>query len=440
MRRTTYVDKNGNTINQSLEQKKPLLKLFFVIGTILPLVVIGFIIYQVNINNKCSKVYDSIETAASEYLQNRNSFPNIDGDSITINLSNLYRDTLSSSSTLDTLASGSVKVTKYNDTYIYTLDIKNCDVCSTDTKYGAWSNKLNSYPSGKTIVDVIPYYNYYNRELNTTAWSDYYEEEELSEEESEYGIKLPIDESTLPQIPNEGNIYNIESDSIYYYRYRTKTWRWYDIEGDYSEYSSEKPDGYRNRDDNTAKYTEWSEYSLNYPEEKSYRTIQNVTGYKYYYEDENGNKVYYNDGNYASSDEVDHEKYNKRDSDSATIYRYRDQEWRWYNGTQRRYSNYSSTAPSDRPYRDDDTETLSSPTSWSEESRLNSSNQDYIIEERKLMTRFRVQYEFLSLKVLQEPLTQKDFEEEVGMTLAEFNNREDVKLDVTYKFKYRKTS
>ncbi len=33
--------------------------------------------------------------------------------------------------------------------------------------------------------------------------------------------------------------------------------------------------------------------------EKSYRKISTQTGYKFYYEDEDGNKVYYNEGKYV---------------------------------------------------------------------------------------------------------------------------------------------
>ena len=73
---------------------------------------------------------------------------------------------------------------------------------------------------------------------------------------------------------SDASIINIESDSTYYYRYRDRTWKWYDIEGDYSEFSSEQPAGYANKDENSSRYTEWTEYSLNYPAEKDYRTIR----------------------------------------------------------------------------------------------------------------------------------------------------------------------
>ena len=40
MKRQTYVDEEGNPINQSLENKKPLLRFFFVFGTILPIIIL----------------------------------------------------------------------------------------------------------------------------------------------------------------------------------------------------------------------------------------------------------------------------------------------------------------------------------------------------------------------------------------------------------------
>lgn len=437
MKRRTYVDSAGNEINQTLEQRRPLLKLFFIVGTVVPLIMMGMIIYKVAENNKCITVYNNVKTATKQYLENRNNFPKIEGESTTVSISKLYRDTLNSTSTLNIMASGNVKVTKYKENYVYTIELKNCSVCSTDKRYSSYSNEQNNYPN-KQIVDVIPYYNYYNRQQNVTNFSNYFEEDELSDEVSEYGIKLPLDKEKLPEIPKEGTITNIESESTYYYRYREKTWKWYDIIGDYSDYSSEKPDGYRNKDENTENYTNWSEYTLNYPEEKSYREIQKETGYKFYYENENGKKIYYNDGNYADKDEVNTEKYNKTDDETAPIYRYRDKVWRWYNGNKRTYSRYHATSPEGMPYKDEATEILGSPTSWSEESYVDSSNSEYRVEEKKPMTRFRIDYEFLTLKAFETPLKKEEFEAKVGQSLEEFSKREDVKLEVTYKFRYRK--
>ena len=82
---------------------------------------------------------------------------------------------------------------------------------------------------------------------------------------------------------------------------------------------------------------------------------------------------------------------------------------------------------------------LGNPTSWSPESDVNAANQEYRVEERKIMTRFRTQYEMVSLKVLKNPLTHDKFEEEVRMSIPEFASNENYKLEVTYKFRYRKS-
>ena len=59
MKRQTYVDEAGNPINQSFENKKPLLRFFFVFGTILPVVIIILIIVAVVQNNSCLNIYNT---------------------------------------------------------------------------------------------------------------------------------------------------------------------------------------------------------------------------------------------------------------------------------------------------------------------------------------------------------------------------------------------
>ena len=54
------------------------------------------------------------------------------------------------------------------------------------------------------------------------------------------------------------------------------------------------------------------------------------------------------------------------------------------------------------------------------------------------MTRFRYVYEILSAKVLDSPVTKDKFVSEIGMTVPEFSTLEEYKMEVTYKFKYRK--
>lgn len=440
MKRMTYVDKDGNEVNLSFERRKPLLRFFLIFNIAVPIVILVLILFVVIQNNNCFSVYESIKKASLVYLKDYGDVPSIEGESFTVNIGDLYSEQyLKSINTNDALCSGTVKVTKYKDEFVYTIDTKNCGSCSVNKKYGDWSSLLGFYPRNKAIVDVVPYYNYYERELNTTDWSDYFEDDEIDDEVSEYGISLPLDQDKLPSVPKEGKVVTIENDMTYYYRYRDRSWKWYDIAGDYSDYSSERPDGYANKDNDTEKYTEWSEYSQNHPEEKDYRQIEKVTGYKYYYLNKNGKKVYYNKGKYTPSEEVNKEKYDKYDEDSATMYRYRDKTWRWYNGQKRRYSTLSNTGSERYPNKDAETEVLSNPSSWSLESSVKEGSEDYRVEEKKPMTRFRVRYEILSMLAFQDYLEKSKFEDEVKMSVLEFSGREDVKLDVLYKFKYRKS-
>ena len=436
MKRATYVDKQGNTVNQSFENKKPLLTIFFIIGTILPLVMIGFIIYTMVQNNDCIEIYDTIKSASLKYLKDNDDLPAEEGESTKVYIDKLYDGFLSSYQTNNLRCSGTVKVTKYKDDYVYTLDVRGCDKCSTNLKYKGWSREQNAYPSSHAIVDVVPYYNYYEREVNNTDWSNYITKDEISKKTSKYGIKLPKDKSILPTVPTEASVVDIEADEKYQYRYQDKSWYWYDIEGDYSNFSSEQPAGYANKDTQMSILTDWTDWSQNAPEEKDYRSVQTTVGRKYYYE-KGGKKIYFNSGQYAASEDVDLTKYTSSDPDTTTLYRYQDRQWRWYNGQRRSYSIISSIQPEGKPYRDDETETVSTPSGWSDTSSINENNQYYRTEERRTVTRYRQTYEILSLKVLKEPLNHEDFEKKVKMTVPEFMERQDCKLEITYKFIYR---
>ena len=440
MKRMTYVDKDGNQVDRSFEQKKPLLRFFLVINIIIPLVIIVLIIVTIINNNNCHSIYEAIKKASLNYATDQDELPEIEGESTTVNIGNLYSEQyLKSNDTSNTLCSGNVKITKFKDKNIYTLDVKNCNICSTNKKYKEWSALQTIYPSGKTIIDVVPYYNYYDRDISTTKWSKYFDNDELSDEISEYDIKLPLNMESLPEIPKDGNIITIENDITNFYRYKDRSWKWYDIEGNYSNFSSEKPSEYEKKDESTEKYTEWSEYSTDYPGDISYRIIDQTRGYKFYYVNDKNEKVYYNKGKPAAKTDVNTEKYDKMDNDSVTLYRYRDKQWRWYNGQKRKYSNYSSTQPSGYIFKDEGLEHLSNPTAWSEEKHTNETNAEFRLEEIKQMTRFRIKYEMISLLALKKPLEKEQFENKLGENLVDFSSREDKKLEVTYKFKYRKS-
>ena len=441
MKRNSYVDSSGNTIDQTFESKKPILIVFFIIGTIVPLILIGLIIYTAIQNNNCNNLYKEIKSATTQYLKEESELPEVEGESAIVSLNKLYNGHyLNTFKTMDMVCSGTVKTTKYENQYVYTLNLTNCNTCTTNSRYKGWSGEISYLPTNKPIVDVIPYYNYYERQVVTTDWSDYYEKEDLDTKKSKYGVKLPNEDNidTMPQVPEEGQIVEVQKEETTFYRYKDKKWKWYDIVGNYSALYSEKPDGFANKDESTKTYTEWSEYSLTYPEEKSYREISKVSGYQFYYEDENGKKVYANNKNYTAPDDVDQDKYPNRENKYVDMYRYRDAKWRWYNGKARQYSGYYSEKPYLYNYRDNDLFEESSYSAWEKESQVTDANKGFRIEEEKIMTKFRYLYEILSDPVLLDPINKKEFTSKIGMSVPDFILDEDYKLEISYKFKYRK--
>ena len=92
MKRRGYVDEEGNTINQSFENKKPLLRFFFVIGTVLPVVIIIFIIVALIQNGHCLNVYKSIKNASLKYAKDQGNLPTLEGEATTVRLDDLYND------------------------------------------------------------------------------------------------------------------------------------------------------------------------------------------------------------------------------------------------------------------------------------------------------------------------------------------------------------
>lgn len=438
MKRIGYVDNEGNVVNQGFESKKPLLRFFIFFGTILPIILIIIIIYTAITNSICLNKYKMIEKAAYKYAKSQKELPKIDGEKTTISLSELYNEYLSVSDTFNRKCTGTVKITKYEDDYVYTLDVNNCSICSVSSRYGSWSLLQSSYPSGKAIVDVETYYNYYGRQLNTSKWSEYFSDEELQKKKSKYGVRLPKKnddgELPMPGIPDNANIYSVIKEEKLQYRYKDTSWKWYDIVGDYSDFSSTQPDGYTEKDEDTEITTEWSDYSLNYPEERSYRDIETETGRRYYYE-KNGKKIYANNGNYMPEDKVNTEKYDQVEDEEKEIFTYRDHKWRWYNGEKRNYSSYKSTQPEDYNYKDEGLVFVENYSDWSDDEPLSTS---YRKKQVRTLVRYAYVYEFISEAYLNKPVTKSEFTNLVGMSVPKFSKLEDYKLEVTYKFKYRK--
>ncbi len=440
MKRNSYVDSQGNTIDQGFESKKKILNVFFVISTIVPIILIGIIIFIMVQNNNANKLYQVFKNANFEYLQDHDKLPTVEGENVTVSINKLYSENyISPAFTEDMTCSGNIKTTKYKNEYIYTLNINNCGSYSTNQRYGEWSKEVGYYPQNKSILDVVPYYNYYDRQTVVTNWSREYEQEELQPDVSDYGFKLPKEELNLamPDLPEEAKLAEIQKEDVLYYRFYDNTWKWYDIKGDYSDFSSTQPAGYQNKDDNTLIHTEWSEFSLNYPEEQSYREIRREKGYQYYYM-EDGKKIYANNKNYVVAENIDTTKYTMRENKAIDMYSYRDAKWRWYNGQKRKYSGYATTAPKGYPHCDEALTNKGSFSNWTTKSSLNSSNQSYRVEEQKTKVKFRYIYEILSDPILKSPINREEFTQKVGMSIPDFVTLDNYKVEVSYKFKYRK--
>ena len=438
MKRPAYVDSKGNKISTD-DSLKLRMNIGLFVGTIIPVVLLGFIGYQMFSNVNCNKTYDKIKAASKEYLSSKNKLPSFEGESEDVNVTELYEKRyLSNSETNNTECSGKVKVTKYKKDYIYTLNLTSCKSCTTSKKYGGWSGEQSSYPNGKAIVDVIPYYNYYEREVGATDWSRYFDDEELTSKIDEtYKTRVPQN-NQLPEVPSDVEIIGLQTEQRTLYSYQDKLWRWYDIPGKYSGFYSEQPKGYDKKDTNTEKYSEWSAYSYTKPEEKEYRTIQRKIAYKYYYLDENNKKVYYNNGKYSV--DADTKKYPYMDEDTTTMFRYRDKVWRWYNGQQRRYSQAKATPPSSEyKYKDEEFYSLGSASSWLEESTINVNNMEYRVETTKVQTRFSIKYVVSSLPIFEKPVDRDTFLKKIDTDIPKFARNDNVKVEVSYKFKYRKS-
>ena len=391
----------------------------------------------------CIPIENTVVESSFKYAKENNLLPINEGESIVVKVEELINNSILSKNNIrmnENECSGSVKITKYKNNYIKTLNLTNCGYCTTDKRYKNWSKETTKEPSGKNIVvDVEAYYNYKTYEDYNSNWTKYFKSSLINTEESkEYKIKLPIDETVLPTIPEEAEIIKIEKEDKNYYRHRDKKWKFYvDNGGKYTTtYFSEQPAGYSNKDEDTLKLKEWSEWSLNYPDTKSYRTIKSAIGYKWYYLDKK-EKKYWNSGAYSV--EQPSEKYNIKDKDSSEkMYTYQDKTWLWYNGSKRKYSTYNSTIPKGYNIKDVNMMTYTNWSYWKDISYLNNVNSTYREQEIDVYSRYRIQYRMNSYFKFDNHLTLKEFEKETNTTLTEFLKREKTTVDIVYKFKYRK--
>ena len=432
-----YVNEDGTPyVKKEIDKKK----IMTIAGIILAVIFLVLIIVNLVTTNKkkkaCNQIEETVIEAAYKYAKDKSVLPKVGGQEVEISSSDLIKEDYLKEGDLtyeENDGSATVTITKYKEDYIKSVEIKDCGYCSNNDK--KWSGETDKYDKDKNVVDVITTYNYYDRSTYYTKYTDYIESSEVSTKKSKYGTYLPLDESILPEIPSTGVIVTIEQQTKTYYSYRDKRWRYYQNQCNYSAFSSEQPSGYANKDTRTQQYTDWSKWSINYPDEKDYRSIERTTGYRWYYK-EGGKKIYYNSGEYTP--EQPSEKYTEKEKKTVTMYRYRDKVWRWYNDCKRNYTGLTSKQTERYPYRDDETLTYTNWTSWKDESNVTSENSYYREERTDTHSRYRIKYDIYSLIKLDEAIPEKEFEEKMGKSLEEIAENPTIALEIIYKFKYKK--
>lgn len=451
MNQQGYVNEEG----QQIVKKQIDYKRLGIIGGIILIIVliIVFIVMAISKSNKnkeCNKIEDIYREAAMGYAKTKNILPTVETETIIINgdeLINTGRVSKRDITLNDKQCSAKITITKYKasdkkkkdqndyDEYIKNVELTNCGYCSTDERYGKW-NESSKFPKGNVIIELEPTFNYYETKDYYTKWTKYYKPEYISEEKSEYGFPLLDNEKLMPSIPDMGHIIDIEKEDKNYYRYRDKKWKFYKYaNGSYSAYSSVQPNGYANKDTASSRLTDWSAWSMNYPEVASYRKIKTATGYRWYYK-KDGKKIYWNSGDYYPEQPA--ELYTEKDKESVTMYSYQDTQWRWYNGQRRIYSSYTSVAPKGYAYRDDENTKIGNWSSFSETSKKTNANNYYREEMVEVRARYRIKYQVYSLLKLDSYVDKKTLENKVGKSFVEFYNAPNIKLEIKYKYKYRK--
>ncbi len=432
MQQQPYVDEHGNPV-----VPKDNNRLYIVLGISL-LILFLIIIIVIGTRNgaknrKCVKLEDLLESSARSYANEQGIMPSINGTSITIHESELFESGFLKQEEFqlkDNICGGSIKFTKVNDDYIATIDVTNCGYCTTETRYQDWSKEKDKKGSAR-IVDVIPYYNYVEKDTYYTGWTGYYSLEEIEDDPI-----VDYMDGRLPTIASDAKNVVIEVDTKMYYRYRDKVWKYYeDNGGSYSDFSSEQPYGYDYKDEDTVRTKDCSPWSLDYPEEKDYRFIRETYGYRWYYLD-GKTKVYWNSGAY-SPDQPD-ETYDLNEKEAVRMYCYEDDEWRWYSGEPRYYSYYRSEPYGEYTHRDEGLSYYKDWTYWDTESALDDSNRYYREEQSENRPRYRLKYDMYSFNKLEESLSKEEFENVIGKTLQQIIDDPKLDLVVTYKYKTRK--
>lgn len=391
------------------------------------ILVLYFIISSfVNGANKraCNELRTEILSKTDSYFSENNLLPSLNGVNKTIELSSL-NDSITFK---DKKVTGTVTYTKYNDTYIKTLNLDNASYCSTKE----FKKESDNYDEEKN-AKVVTTFNYFEVDSYNSKWTGWYPSEKISTTETN-GVLLPLDEDDLPDIANNAVITEYVRETKTYYSYRDKQWKWYKNDIKYSDYSSTQPSGYTNKDTQTKTTTEPTKWSLNYPEEFDYRHISSKTGYRWYYMD-GKEKKYWNNGEYSV--ESPGEEYEKEKESSAKMYSYYDDVWRWYNGdTKRVYSSYQSKKPSGYNYKDDSTLRYTSWSSFTDESKIDDTNKNYREEQTDTYSRYLIKFDVYSLPILDNYVTLEELENKLGKSYEEINADKSIKVDVKFKFIY----
>lgn len=408
--------------------------LIILIGFAIFVITISIFIYNNTIKGKCSNFEKIAIDEAFKFAMDNNLLPGYESTSVTVNLDalpnwdNKFRNSY---------CSGTLKITKTNIGYVKELDLTNCNKCTTEKK--KFSKLTDVFKENKNIVRVKITYNYQDRQINYSPWTEWYESSLISPNETSYGINMPYDEENYPTIPENGVIIGYEVQKQNFYSYRDASWKFYKVANNsYSIFSSEKPTNYAFKDKKTEITSEQSDWSINYPEEKEYREIKKATGYKYYYVDEDGTKIYYNNGDYTVEieDPILEKLYNKKEKDTVTMYSYIDTMWKWYNGEERGYSSYMKESNNTYPYKDTDLVKYSSWSKWGENSTLNNENKLYREEKTNIHSKYRAKYSFDSEPKLNNYVSLKDFEMATERSVADMIDDENVNVLIKYEYQY----
>ena len=215
----------GNSYDGSSRYAEKKNHSLIIIGTFLIIIfVIFLIVYNVSKSSACNNIENEILKKAEIYGAANNLLPTIEGESIILNIDDIYFEEEEKPMYKDKICSGTVKITKYKDEYIKTYDITDCSICSTEQRYKSWSKEINKKPSSKLLTDVIPYYNYYGIEYYHSSWSNWISEDDIGEMDETYHVALPLKTSSIPTIPAEANIIEYEKEDATWYSYRDKKW------------------------------------------------------------------------------------------------------------------------------------------------------------------------------------------------------------------------